>query len=521
MPESVIEQQESKDLTLHKVTNYDISNISTDIMQVYPEAKIYTGTIESSFLYKRRYKQSGDHSTNEDHSYWWITIKTFEDKLVSYNISSEDKDVDSLKKGELISFIITKPAFLTRPLKIRKDKKIVKSDEIATTLIFHRKENGFYIINDFLKPTINNPGKLFGITFVIFFVLLILDAVYLQKDGLTQFFVSILKMANINKKGGFSLSIIIGLWIFIWLSITTLINKYNIAKHEKTQLLFSILKSTSKKLLSTFSDFQVTDKVPSGVEGGTSSSDLSIEDIEDSFTGLRNSNEDKFIFRHALSPNEKGSTQSKTYIAKVINKDLSVSASKSKKSYTQKTTTTYRDKQFGYKVDEKHSYRDFSHTTRSSIITGSIEVLTSKQEILEVNVPTDALRSIDVGDWLLLGEAHADIDGDYYHTNELTYNINKDIKTKVVSLASYGSISDLSKVIMTFAFGAVLATGYFTNIDRNHLQIAFFSFLGGVIALSCINILRNRYEKNKFLSVFKTAYKTCSRNRSEILRTID
>jgi hypothetical protein len=134
-----------------------------------------------------------------------------------------------------------------------------------------------------------------------------------------------------------------------------------------------------------------------------------------------------------------------------------------------------------------------------------------------VGVPTDALRSIDVGDWLLLGKANGIIAGGVYATSELTYNISKDIKTEGSSLSHFGDFANLSLVIIGLVFFGCLGFDIQTDFHGGYLKVLFLPFLGLVSGLTVINLLRNKVAKKRILKKYKLAHTACLKNRSEFL----
>lgn len=510
----------------------DASDIQREVQESYPVAKIHTGKIESTFLYKRIFKSSGQHSHDQDTSYWWLTIKTFDGELVSYNIHSENKRVDTLKKGDVISFIISEGVSLRHPLKIKKDKEIVKHNEIATTVVFHRKDDSFYIIDSYLKPECKDTGALFGQSLIAIFIIAALDLFVLQEGGVGNVILETAGKLMNTRDVGSAFSILSAFWACIWIAVSMVIDKRNKAKFSKDLALYESLETASQKLMALYFNPPSVSASPLLAEDGAITSVpvdevMSDENIEHSsqsndtdvfrqFQQFNSQWTDEFIYRHVLAPNEKGTMHYKTFLAKVVNKDISVTASKKRSSHTERTTTSYKNK-YGTTLRQEHNDRDVSHTIRTSTIKGSIEIFTADHDSLEVNLPTDALRSIDVGDWLLLGEGHGEIAGSQYKTNELTYNISKNIKTEGASLSEFGSISTMSSVIMGAVFIGCLALDIQSNFHDRYLTFLFIPFLVAALGLSVLNTIRNTMSKKSVLKEFKLAHQSCLKNRTDIL----
>lgn len=508
------------------------SGILKKVQIDYSEARIYTGKIESTFLYKRIYKTSGQHSHDQDTSYWWLTIRTFDGKLVSYNIHSENKRVDAIKKGDIISFIITENVALKHPLKIKKDKEIVKHNEVATTVVFHRKEDSFFTIDRFLKPVCKDTGELFAKTLGIFFIIALVDIFLLKKSGIGNVIMEAADTLVFSLSGGDYLGVLAGFWGIIWVVVTIMIDKTNKAKFSKALALYQSLEAASQKLMAFYFNPPVESVSSLSVEEGAitslplDESELEVDeedifqtvttDVFKKFDQFDKNWSAEFLYRHVLAPNEKGTMQCSTYLARVVNKDISVSASKSRRSHTERTTTSYKNK-YGTTLREEHSDRDVSHTTRTSIIKGSIEVCTAEHDILEVNVPTDALRSMDVGDWILLGKAAGNIEGSEYETNELTYNISKDIKTDGSSLSYFGELATMSQVILGLTFVGCLALDFKTDFNEEYLKMLFAPLLAIVSGFTVFNLIRNKLAKKRFLNKFHAMYLACKKIRSGLL----
>lgn len=508
----------------------DFPAILKGMQASYPDGKIYTGKIESTFLYKRRYKTYGQHSHDQERSFWWLTIKTFDGELVSYNICSENESVDTLKKGDAISFIIPEVAWLTHPLKIKNDKEIVVHNDLAKIVVFHRKDDSFYIIDSDFKPKgKKDTVELYVHSFFAFFFIAALDVFTLQEGGLGNIFIIISTSLGITS--GFSIFCFVAVcWAFIWIAVTRVIDKYNKSKFSKLLSLYESLESASQKMMALYFN-PTADMVSSLIKEGDSITSVSIDEDEISLKDTSKSSDahifnkfcqfdsewiDEFLYRHVLAPNEKGTMHFKMFLAKVVNKDISVTAAKNISSHTERTTTNYNNV-YGTTLRREHYDRDVSHTIRTSTIKGAIEICTTDHDSLEVNLPADALRSIDVGDWLLLGEGHGEIAGDQYKTNELTYNISKNLNIVDRSLSTFGSISTMSKVVMGAVFIGCLALDIQSDFNERYLTLLFIPFLVGVLGLSLLNTIRNKMSKKSVLKEFKLAHQSCLKNRADIL----
>lgn len=475
--------------------------IAEELRSVYPKARIYTGKIESTYLYKRRYKKGGDHSHNQETSFWWVTIKTSEGKLVSYNIRSEDSNFDSIKRGDLISFVITKEISLWHPFLEKKDRKIVQSNDLATTVVFHRGENGIYARDKLIYPEKEATN-----TFPLIMSSIALAITFFVQNG---------KLDNPYLQ--------ISVAIFIGTIFYTLFNWKNTRRnYDKDKRLYAALEIASNKLLGLHMiQGLISDtSLQSELEASEVNYSQRLAGLAGSDLDLSASWQDNFVYRHVLAQNDKGILNSQMYLARVVKKDVSVVASKSKSSYTQKTTTTYRERRYGMKIGETHSYRDFSHTSRTSDISGRIEVCTAVDESVEVAVPTDALRSIDIGDVLLIGRTSANIDGDEYRFREVTYNLTKDINTEGASIRNFGYISDWAIVLVVAAAAGTFYMDYQTAFDQEFLKMYFAPFSGFVLSMSAINWLRNKRIKNKNLKPFKQKTKLAESKRIDILDAV-
>lgn len=358
----------------------DVSEILSKLRSVYHSAKIITGVVESTFLYQRHYKKSGDHSRDETYSYWWVTIKTDKGKIVNYSVEAEDADVDSIKKGDLISFIVTKSTNLTYPLLNKRDRKIVRHDKLSATTVFHKNKNevdsGFYTITDYLKPKKYSVINLVVIAFIISVGLFFAEIYFYKNYDLPSFSNEIIYILSeiiyVFTGNGFSGdNQSIEFWLIFVLFMSVVLNFFSYLMYWREEKIYEVLRASSKKILSAYSSISTFDNVtrPSndsdvschscnkfidasadycnycgsskknGAElCGNTESKSRTDYINEKYRALFTSWNERYTYRHVMIPNEKGEVESDIYLAKVVKKNIGVSASKSRSSATYRTT---------------------------------------------------------------------------------------------------------------------------------------------------------------------------------------
>jgi hypothetical protein len=537
------------------VNDDDISEILSKMRSVYPLAKIITGIVERTFLYQRRYKKSGDHSRDETYSFWWVTIKTAKGKVVSYSVEAEDEDVDSIKKGDLISFIVTKSVHLVHPFLNRKDKKTVVHNNLSATTVFHKNKNlagsGFYTITDYLEPKKYTVLDLIGITFLISLGTFFIEYLLVINFGVPDIPSKIMEFITENIISSYS--DFFQFWLLFPLLLLLILVFTSQLMYWREESVYEMLRGSSKKILNAYSSGSSFDNMirpssdsdvschscnkfidvsadycnycSSSMEGGVglsrSSDSISrIDYINEEYRALFSSWNQRYVYSHVMVPNEKGEVESDIYLAKVVNKDIDISASRLSSSSTYRTTTTYTNF-YNIKVGESHKDRPVSHVYRKSKVTGSIEISISGQESIELKVPTDALRSIDIDDWLLIGVSRLNFkSGDRYSYNELTYNISKDIKTEGWSLSDFGYTSPLSIAIFIISIGTGIFLHYKDLVTEGQLIMTLLPFVAIVMSWTLFNMLRNKMAKRRIVKKFKSAYKECVKKRGDILKSV-
>ncbi len=494
----------------------DEQNILSNLRLIYPKSEIYTGRIESSFLYQREFKKGGDHSRDEDYSYWWITIKTLSGDEVSYNIEAEDKNVNALKKGDLVSIIKTKDAYLKHPFKNKKDQKIVVSDEFATAIVFHRGEDSGQVIDSFVKPSRKKElSELAGPAFFYVFVFALADFLIFKGK------VHELLLGWFSSRADDMLMAMLLFWLSAISLITYVKKKIFDNKYKKESTLFKAIEQASEQLLIFHYHRKLESEVESMVspDGSSISDVISVSSMKARYPELFEEWKNTFEYRHVLAPNEKGSASSTAQLVRVVNKDIDVSVTGGTRGYTQRTTTTYRETRYGMVTRQEHRDRDFSHTTRNSDINGKVKVELASGEVEEIKIPYDALRSVDVGDWLFVGKTDLDMGDFTHHFTELTYNLNKDIKDSGYSISSYGEISNLSIFLIVLASAVCIYLDQ-TNFRKDIIEQVLVPFLGFVLIFSVVNIFRNKLSKKRLQGKFNKRLSYCLEKRDEILKII-
>ncbi|MCT8985800.1 zinc ribbon domain-containing protein [Shewanella phaeophyticola] len=103
-----------------------------------PDATIYTGWVEKTHHYKRRYKSRGSHSETLYYSYWFLTLNNENGEQKTISISSEDSSLDRVAKDDIITILMPTNYSANHPLADKDDAKTVTHNELAPVVVFHR-----------------------------------------------------------------------------------------------------------------------------------------------------------------------------------------------------------------------------------------------------------------------------------------------------------------------------------------------------------------------------------------------
>ena len=124
-------------LAITPVAQY-IPDILDELKKYCPEASVYTGWVEKTHHYNRVHRSGGRDSETLYYSYWFLTLNNEQGIEKTISVSSEDSSLDSVSKGDVITFLEPTGYYLNYQLADKSDRQVVTHNEAATGVVFHR-----------------------------------------------------------------------------------------------------------------------------------------------------------------------------------------------------------------------------------------------------------------------------------------------------------------------------------------------------------------------------------------------
>lgn len=529
------EVEESKKLlTLTDIEPY----LLDDLIQSCPEAKTFTGRLKNSFYYKRRNKGG-----NITYSYWWITLENADGEIKQISIDAENTAFNNLKNGTVIS-LLEPTGINLHYLLDDAAKGIVTNDLLASGVILHNDDGQVSTLTNHYDVTKPNAGQYISLSLMFAFIAAIVVG-GLMEMGASAILISSIVIATLGWMG--------------YNRDVTIYQKINSRKESITATLAKILEISKyqlgfHKIERTNHDDDIfcgacdhriqldlqycpkcgTSQAPHqtlqrtsenefdsiACMNETTESQLLVDEpqpIEISKKSIREmrldkmkefyqSHQQKFIYRHALSPNKKFDGSAWCYMVQVTDRNMNTDVS----------DVTYTET---YTIRDKHGFYDTKTTThrvRDSKLTGKVTVEDDAGEFFEQRLPESLMAHTEVGDYLLIGYSRRQKNDRYRTYSEYYYNISKGRWEMPESIHDYGETSLLSKFLVLLV--AVGCGALIYQTQTLELGAGMFGLFMVGVALKSRNIdkANNQNASDLIQPIMDTLYRVRD-NKKELL----
>ncbi|MEZ9820216.1 hypothetical protein AB4238_06290 [Shewanella sp. 10N.286.45.A1] len=490
-----------------------IPDILDELKTYCPEASIYTGWVEKTHHYKRVHRSGGKDSQTLYYSYWFLTLNNEQGIEKTISVSSEDSSLDSVSKGDIITFLQPTGYVLHYQLADKSDRQIVTHNQAATGVVFHRNTGQesilepAYEVDDFSK---------FGTVFSTLFLAALLS----MPAAFAEFYT-------------FEVAGFITAAITVIGSVFRINSKTNKFETESARLLE--IKRTVKRILgvsitqmgydkrgrATNNDDVycinceqlvdsayhychccgqpqepaeiaqpplLTEVTTNGDTAIANDSELSqqshalaatagkvtpiskaagkrmtrrdkIRQVCESFIGY---DSHSFENKHIFAKNYPCTISTSSSIVQVTDKEVETSVNDSTNTYTSTTRTDYTNR-YGSTVRSEYRTETTSHRQRNSNLYGELTIETPEGKIQTYKAARSLLSTADVGDWIMLGSSRLEGKAEQLDYDEFYYNISKDNLIQPESVTQWSRVSAKSQTFVFLMFALAIACSVYFN----------------------------------------------------------
>ncbi|BCN23774.1 hypothetical protein [Vibrio alfacsensis] len=529
------EVEESKKL----LTLTDIEpNLLDDLIQSCPEAKTFTGRLKNSFYYKRRNKGG-----NITFSYWWVTLENADGEVKQISINAENKAFNNLKNGTVIS-LLEPTGINLHYLLDDAAKGIVTNDLLASGVILHNDDGQVSTLTNHYNCSKPRMGGFIGLGLILAIIATALVAGMSDMgDGaiLVGIFISVACMVPLYNSNvtAFQKEFARKESITATLAKILEISKYQLGFHkvERTnrdddifcgacdhriqldlmycpqcgtsQTIHQNLQPSSENEPDSVACMNETTESPLLLEEPQpkESSKKSIREMRlDKMKEFYQSHQQEFIYRHALSPNEKFDGSAWCYMVQVTDRNMNTDVS----------DVTYTET---YTIRDKHGFYDTKttrHRVRDSKLSGKLTVEDETGEIFEQWLPDSLMAHTEVGDYLLIGYSRRQKNDRYRTYSEYYYNISKGRWEMPESIHDYGETSLLSKFLVLLVAVGCGALIYQTRTLELGAGLFGLFMVGVALKSRNTNKANNKNASDLIQPIMDTLYRVRD-NKKELL----
>lgn len=439
--------------TLKNVDEVDRSAIK-ELRKHYPNARVVTGRVTSTYLYKRVY-HSGNSNLTE--SFWWVEFVDKDGKESSFSLSAEKPQFQNLKKGAVLSCFWISGLTLTHDIQGADADRIVMNDRTPGAVIIHKDDSQTSFINDAYTPKTKKKIFLFLPAFAI-------SAIF----SAYQF--------DFNKIGLLA-SFGIGALVFI---IEALLQHNDYKKRERA---FEAIKTTVAKLIKVSKNtlgfhLSVRQPEPSDVICGGCEQRIPNDALFCPKCGAKqNQQEDKpsnsviaieegilkevmplnyidrYTHKYAMLKNNEADVKVSFMFGRVLSRDTFANVNDI--TNVTSTFTTYEVYKHGVYMGDKTEEKRSETRTKTSKIEGSVLVRLADGRIEEHTLPEKMTGLLDEGDWFMFAQSKALLDNPTMNI-EYAYNLTKDRELSTSSFENYKGRSSFGKwLVRLLVFGGL------------------------------------------------------------------
>lgn len=524
-------------LTITPVAQY-IPDILDELKTYCPEASIYTGWVEKTHHYKRVHRSGGKDSQTLYYSYWFLTLNNEQGQEKTISVSSEDSSLDSVSKGDIITFLEPTGYYLNYQLADKNDRQIVTHNEAATGVVFHRNSGqesiltpayevedfskfGTFISTLFFAALISLPGFFaefytLEIAGFITAAITVIGSVFRINSKTNQFETESARLLEIKR----TMKRILGVSDsqmgydkrgrnannddVYCINCEHLINSsyhychccgqpQNITEVAQPSLITDADTLTGNEQTSSQSHALAANN--GNVTPITQASNKrmtrrdKILQVCASFMGY---DSHSFENKHIFAKNYPCTIATSSSIVRVTDKEVETSVSDKTNTYTSTTRTDYNDR-YGSTVRSEYRTETSSHRQRNSNLYGELTVETPEGKVQTYKAARSLLATADVGDWILLGSSRLEGKTEQLDYDEFYYNISKDNLIQPESVSQWSRVSAKSQtfVLMMLAL-AIGCSVYFDEIVNFSAQFIPHNIVRSMLgAISNIGIAAN------------------------------
>ncbi|PKF51171.1 hypothetical protein [Enterovibrio nigricans] len=499
----------------------DIANIHHDL----PNAEVFTGVLTDTYRYKRIHR---NNSNVREVGCWWITVDDGENKR-QITIDSEDKFLDSLNKGDIVTIYRPTPATKSYKIYGKDSQETVKNNDWAPGIVLHNEEGQRSSLDPIYKPTPTNVGG--SLTTTLISSIIIMVALLYFTDG---------RPFN-------SLESIFGAGAAIWVVLAALsIRKGNKRFAQEKQQYETITRYLQHMLECNILDLQAArikrvyqqddavcsdcnNRIPllspycfkcgcqnvaiasllAPVEenmafGGIADADATMlehsqtavacasadaavvqktpvsahDRLKEKVAAVMYSESTDYIHKYAVG-STKGALHGQVIFGTVIDRDLKSNV----RSWTEEQvkTTTYRNG-YGREYSESSVVSRVNH--RRSNLNGYLVIRTLDGEEHAYNPGSTKLGATDIGDHVMVGLSDAKFDDKTaYNYQQYYFNLSKDdlwTNECITSLSKSGATRTLNGLLFFAAVGTGL---YFSETRQEEMMFIPVIMLGTMFVL--------------------------------------
>jgi len=449
--------------TLKNVDEVDPSAIK-QLRNHYPNARVSTGRVTSTYLYKRVYHSGNNNLTA---SFWWVEFVDKDGNESSFSISAEKPQFQNLKKGTVLSCLWITGLTLTHDIQGADAKRIVVNDRIPGAVIIHKDDGQISFIDDAYIPKAKKKAFWFLPAFAISAI----------------FFAYQFDFSRVGLLASFG----VGALVF---AIETLIQHTGYKSRERD---FEAIKAAVAKLKKVSKDSlgfhllvrqpEPSDVICDGCDQRIQNDALfcpkcgakqsqqdnkpsnSVIAIEESILKevMPLNYMDRYSHKYAMLKNNEADVKVSFMFGRVLSRDTYANVSDiTNVTSTITTYDVYRHGVYtGTETEEKRSER----RTKKSKIEGTVLVRLANGRIEEHTFPEKVTGLLDEGDWFMFAQSKALLDNPTMNI-EYAYNLTKDRSLSTSSFENYKGRSSFGKWLVRLLMFGVLHWGWSTLFTK-------------------------------------------------------
>ncbi|MEI5637661.1 MULTISPECIES: hypothetical protein [unclassified Pseudoalteromonas] len=516
-----------------------LPEVIKNIKGYYPDFQSITGTVLSTYLYKRRYTNGNNDLT---YSYWWVELEDREGLRYHTSVSAEDEFFRDIKRGDVLTLVQPAPYSLNYPVVGKQAQTTVNNSSSPGAVINHMEEMQKYQLQSAFQPEPQSTSFLWLLlSGIMFFCLYGTGLLAPQLAAILSAVCAVgvyLFESNSRKK-----------------SYQKRVEKYNALVDSLSQMLqvsrdelgyHLAHRSVAESDIFCFSCHKrIPDTLsfcPGCGESIANSRDAgNAKELEQKLMEqFSMAYDEPYVHRNALYSNSKGDVLCRMFLGRVVAKPLDANVS----DVETLTTTTIRTDHYrgGYFNHSSYETETERHRQRDSNISGQLMVQIAGDEIAEFTFAEDVIGVCDIGDWVVFAYATPQLNHDSRLCREYIYNISKEQHCSTNSFIHHSFTASLgvwftlavvalvSNFVLTLPdYAGLLNTLYHPILDPvyqvpwiiENVPLAVFALLSAIWAVQgSIYIVTNKRKRKKILAPLRAKLNKFEQSIEEVITTI-